>query len=171
MRIRIYDLAKELRKESKQILEDARRLGADVSVPSNTIDIVVEYLIRSQYSPKKNRSYNRSTARLVKKHQKPPRSTRPRKLGLALSRNLATPKNIEPLRLSHQRGKRIGHNIECSECHTIANPVWNYPNSNHGRVNVCSRCKFEAFKRSSDQVDAMELSCQGGSFDSNRRKH
>ena len=37
-KVRIYDLAKELKLESKKILEDARRMGVDVSVPSNTLD-------------------------------------------------------------------------------------------------------------------------------------
>ena len=37
-KVRIYDLAKELKLESKKILEDARRMGVDVSVPSNTLE-------------------------------------------------------------------------------------------------------------------------------------
>ncbi len=36
-KIRIYDLAKELKMESKRIMEEVRREGVDVSVPSNTI--------------------------------------------------------------------------------------------------------------------------------------
>lgn len=35
MKIRIYNLAKELKIDTKKIIEEARRLGVEVSVPSN----------------------------------------------------------------------------------------------------------------------------------------
>ncbi|HYN86714.1 MAG TPA: translation initiation factor IF-2 N-terminal domain-containing protein, partial [Pyrinomonadaceae bacterium] len=53
-KIRIYDLAKELKQESKRILEDARREGVDVSVPSNTISKELAEKIRNKYFPKKD---------------------------------------------------------------------------------------------------------------------
>ncbi|MFY9574620.1 MAG: translation initiation factor IF-2 N-terminal domain-containing protein, partial [Blastocatellia bacterium] len=52
-KIRIYDLAKELKLENKKVLEDARREGIDVSVPSNTVPHDVAERIRLKYFPKK----------------------------------------------------------------------------------------------------------------------
>jgi hypothetical protein len=52
-KVRIYDLAKELRLESRKILEDARRFGAMVSAPSSSVDAAVAEKIREMYYPKK----------------------------------------------------------------------------------------------------------------------
>ncbi|MEK6288821.1 MAG: translation initiation factor IF-2 [Acidobacteriota bacterium] len=52
-KIRIYDLAKELKLDNKKVLEDARREGIDVSVPSNTVPHEVAERIRLKYFPKK----------------------------------------------------------------------------------------------------------------------
>ncbi|MGH9823038.1 MAG: translation initiation factor IF-2 N-terminal domain-containing protein, partial [Blastocatellia bacterium] len=52
-KIRIYDLAKELKLDNKRVLDDARREGIDVSVPSNTIPTEVAERIRTKYYPKK----------------------------------------------------------------------------------------------------------------------
>ena len=52
-KIRIYDLAKELKLDNKKVLEDARREGIDVSVPSNTVPHEVAESIRLKYFPKK----------------------------------------------------------------------------------------------------------------------
>ena len=35
--IRIYDLARELKQDTKRVMEDLRREGADVSVASNSV--------------------------------------------------------------------------------------------------------------------------------------
>src|ERR1051325_10480448 len=51
--IRIYDLAKELKLDNKKVMEDARREGIDVSVPSNTVPHEVAERIRLKYFPKK----------------------------------------------------------------------------------------------------------------------
>jgi translation initiation factor IF-2 len=51
--VRIYDLAKDLRQDTKRIIEDARREGIDVSVPSNSIPKEVAEKIRNKYMPKK----------------------------------------------------------------------------------------------------------------------
>lgn len=67
-KVRIYDLAKELKLESKKVLEDARRLGVDVSVPSNTLDDVIAAKIREMYYPKKEPVAAKPTARLIKHH-------------------------------------------------------------------------------------------------------
>ncbi len=52
-KIRIYDLAKELKLDNKKVIEDARREGIDVSVPSNTVPHEVADRIRQKYFPKK----------------------------------------------------------------------------------------------------------------------
>src|SRR5262245_57624423 len=52
-KIRIYDLAKELKLDNKKVIEDARREGIDVSVPSNTVPTEVAERIRAKYFPKK----------------------------------------------------------------------------------------------------------------------
>jgi translation initiation factor IF-2 len=54
-KIRIYDLAKELKLDNKKVMEDARREGIDVSVPSNTVPHEVAERIRLKYFPKKLR--------------------------------------------------------------------------------------------------------------------
>jgi translation initiation factor IF-2 len=65
-KVRIYELARELKLESRKVLEDARRLGVDVSVPSNSLDEAVAEKIREQYYPKKEPVTGHRTARLVK---------------------------------------------------------------------------------------------------------
>jgi translation initiation factor IF-2 len=52
-KIRIYDLAKELKLDNKKVIEDARREGIDVSVPSNSVPTEVAERIRAKYFPKK----------------------------------------------------------------------------------------------------------------------
>jgi translation initiation factor IF-2 len=52
-KIRIYDLAKELKLDNKRVIDDARREGIDVSVPSNTVPMEVAERIRTKYYPKK----------------------------------------------------------------------------------------------------------------------
>src|SRR5437868_14757096 len=65
-KVRIYELARELKLESRKVLEDARRLGVDVSVPSNSLDDAIADKIREQYYPKKEAPAVHRTARLVK---------------------------------------------------------------------------------------------------------
>jgi translation initiation factor IF-2 len=67
-KIRIYDLAKELKLDNKKVIEDARREGIDVSVPSNTLPFEVAERIRTKYFPKKVVPHH--GPRLVK-HAKP----------------------------------------------------------------------------------------------------
>jgi translation initiation factor IF-2 len=52
-KVRIYDLAKELKLESKRLIEEVRREGVDVSVPSNTVSKELAEKIRNKYFPKK----------------------------------------------------------------------------------------------------------------------
>ncbi|MBX3278633.1 MAG: translation initiation factor IF-2 [Acidobacteria bacterium] len=65
-KVRIYELAKELKLENRKVLEDARRLGVDVSVPSNTLDDPIADKIREMYYPKKESTTIHRSARLVK---------------------------------------------------------------------------------------------------------
>lgn len=67
-KVRIYDLAKELKLESKKVLEDARRLGVDASVPSNTVPDAIAAKIREMYYPKKEIVAAKPAARLIKHH-------------------------------------------------------------------------------------------------------
>jgi len=52
-KVRIYDLAKDLKIDSKRIIEEARREGVDVSVPSNSISKDLAEKIRNRHVPKK----------------------------------------------------------------------------------------------------------------------
>ncbi len=65
-KVRIYELAKELKLENRKVLEDARRLGVDVSVASNTLPDAIADKIRETYYPKKESPTVHRTARLVK---------------------------------------------------------------------------------------------------------
>src|SRR6476620_7169548 len=51
-KIRIYDLAKDLKQDAKRVLEDLRREGADVSVPSNSVSVEIAEKVRLRYFPK-----------------------------------------------------------------------------------------------------------------------
>ena len=50
--IRIYDLAKEVKQDTKRVMEDLRREGVDVSVASNSVPYEVAEKVRSKYFPK-----------------------------------------------------------------------------------------------------------------------
>src|SRR5688572_6439918 len=51
-KIRIYDLARELKQDAKRVMEDLRREGADVSVPSNSVSFELAEKVRLKYFPK-----------------------------------------------------------------------------------------------------------------------
>jgi Translation initiation factor IF-2, N-terminal region len=51
-KVRVYNLAKELKLDTKFIIEQLRREGADVEVPSNYISKELADKIRSKYAPK-----------------------------------------------------------------------------------------------------------------------
>ena len=51
-KIRVYDLAKEVKQDTKRIMEDLRREGADISVPSNSVSAELAEKIRLRYVPK-----------------------------------------------------------------------------------------------------------------------
>lgn len=50
--VRIYDLARELKQDTKRVMEDLRRVGADVSVASNSVSAEFAEKVRLKYFPK-----------------------------------------------------------------------------------------------------------------------
>ncbi|MBX3283166.1 MAG: translation initiation factor IF-2 [Acidobacteria bacterium] len=50
--VRIYDLAREVKQDTKRVMEDLRRLGADVSVASNSVSAEFAEKVRAKYFPK-----------------------------------------------------------------------------------------------------------------------
>src|SRR6185436_2801560 len=50
--IRIYDLARELKQDTKRVMEDLRREGADISVASNSVSHELAEKVRNKYFPK-----------------------------------------------------------------------------------------------------------------------
>jgi hypothetical protein len=50
--IRVYDLAREVKQDTKRVMEDLRREGADVSVASNTVSFDLAEKVRHKYMPK-----------------------------------------------------------------------------------------------------------------------
>src|ERR687886_543280 len=69
-KVRLYDLAKELKLDTKRLIEEVRREGVDVSVPSNSIPKELADKIRNKYFPKKEASAPRAV-RVVKKAVRP----------------------------------------------------------------------------------------------------
>src|SRR5712691_6059990 len=69
-KVRLYDLAKELKIDTKRLIEEVRREGVDVSVPSNSISKELADKIRDKYSPKEDIAVKRAV-RIVKKAARP----------------------------------------------------------------------------------------------------
>jgi translation initiation factor IF-2 len=65
-KVRIYDLAKELKLDTKRLIEEVRREGVDVSVPSNSVSRELAEKIRNKYFPKKETTVKRAV-RVVKR--------------------------------------------------------------------------------------------------------
>jgi len=59
-KVRIYDLAKELKLDTKRLIEEVRREGVDVSVPSNSVSKDLAEKIRNKYFPKKETTIKRA---------------------------------------------------------------------------------------------------------------
>jgi len=70
-KIRVYELARELKLEPRQVIEEARRLGFDVSVPSNSLTEEQAEQIRSRHYAKKP-EVSQLRPRLVKKAKEAP---------------------------------------------------------------------------------------------------
>ena len=64
--VRIYDLARDLKQDTKRIIEDLRREGADVSVPSNSVSKELAEKVRIKYFPKVDTAPKR-TIKIIKK--------------------------------------------------------------------------------------------------------
>ena len=75
-KVRIYDLAKELKLDTKRLIEEVRREGVDVSVPSNSVSKELAEKIRNKYFPKKEAAVKRAV-KVVKRAvlRKRPQST------------------------------------------------------------------------------------------------
>ncbi len=69
-KVRIYDLAKELKIDTKRLIEEVRREGVDVSVPSNSVSKELAEKIREKYFPKQAAAVKRGI-RVVKKAARP----------------------------------------------------------------------------------------------------
>ncbi len=72
-KIRIYDLARELKQDAKRVMEDLRREGADVSVPSNSVSGELAEKIRQKYFPKADATPKRAikVIKAAKKEEAP----------------------------------------------------------------------------------------------------
>src|SRR6476469_4065987 len=68
--IRVYDLAREVKQDTKRVMEDLRREGADVSVPSNTIPHELAEKVRNKYFPKTEAAPKRGI-KVIKKAARP----------------------------------------------------------------------------------------------------
>src|SRR5437867_8319336 len=69
-KVRLYELAKELKIDTKRLIEEVRREGVDVSVPSNSVSKELAEKIRDKYFPKKDTAVKRAV-RVVKKAARP----------------------------------------------------------------------------------------------------
>ncbi len=69
-KVRIYDLAKELKLDTKRLIEEIRREGVDVNVPSNSVSTDLAEKIRIKYFPKKETAAKR-TVKVVKRAARP----------------------------------------------------------------------------------------------------
>src|SRR5712671_5684156 len=79
-KVRIYDLAKDLKIDTKRLIEEVRREGVGVSVPSNSISKELAEKIRDKYFPKKDAAVKR-TVKIVKKAARPVIEEAPSELG------------------------------------------------------------------------------------------
>jgi len=70
-KVRIYDLAKELKLDTRRLIEEVRREGVDVSVPSNSVSKELAEKIRNKYFPKKETTVKRAS-KVVRRVEAPP---------------------------------------------------------------------------------------------------
>ncbi|MCY7375009.1 MAG: translation initiation factor IF-2 N-terminal domain-containing protein [Pyrinomonadaceae bacterium] len=73
--VRIYDLARELKQDTKRVIEELRREGADVSVPSNSVSREIAEKVRNRYFPKSETSPRRVVKVIKKEATAKPEST------------------------------------------------------------------------------------------------
>jgi len=72
-KIRVYDLAREVKQDTKRVMEDLRREGADISVPSNSVSAELADKIRQKYVPKAEAAPKRAI-KVIKATKKAPES-------------------------------------------------------------------------------------------------
>ncbi len=70
-KVRVYDLAREVKQDTKRIIEDLRREGADVDVPSNSVSKELADKIRNKYIPKVDVAPKRAIKVIKKRHDEP----------------------------------------------------------------------------------------------------
>src|SRR6188508_459236 len=70
-KIRVYDLAREVKQDTKRVMEDLRREGADISVPSNSVSAELADKIRQKYVPKAEAAPKRAI-KVIKATKKAP---------------------------------------------------------------------------------------------------
>jgi translation initiation factor IF-2 len=105
-KVRIYDLAKELKLDTKRLIEEVRREGVDVSVPSNSVSKELAEKIRNKYFPKKETAVKRAV-KVVKRAVLPtpeapaveaePEFHEPESMEAAQSAPAAAPDATEPV--------------------------------------------------------------------------
>src|SRR3989475_5783389 len=94
-KVRLYDLAKELKIDTKRLIEDVRREGVDVSVPSNSISKELAERIREKYFPKKDVTLKRAV-KVVKKAARPVVEEAPPPVEEEVAEAIVTPE-VEPI--------------------------------------------------------------------------
>jgi translation initiation factor IF-2 len=77
--VRIYDLAREVKQDTKRIMEELRREGADVSVPSNSVSKELAEKIRNKYFPKVEAAPKR-LIKVIKKKAEPETEETPQEI-------------------------------------------------------------------------------------------
>src|SRR5437870_9872917 len=94
-RVRLYDLAKQLKIDTKSLNEDVRREGVDVSVRSNSISKELAERIREKYFPKKDVTLKRAV-KVVKKAARPVVEEAPPPVEEEVAEAIVTPE-VEPI--------------------------------------------------------------------------
>ncbi len=95
--IRIYDLAKEVKQDTKRVMEDLRREGVDVSVASNSVPYEVAEKVRGKYFPKTEAAPKRAI-KVIKKAPKTDEAVKETDISVAPDAPAveATPAEVEP---------------------------------------------------------------------------
>ncbi len=173
-KIRIYDLARELGIPSKQIIRDVRRFGIVIEVPSETVPQIIANKVRLIYTPETDTSKKHVPARLIRKQDFQSYSEEPKRFSpsdVCSEIQPSLPEDAEVLLLESKKAEWLNEEKICDNCQCVSKPSWKYSKSNKGLIHLCSRCKPIVYSKSFGKIDALDIAQQGGSFESNRRKH
>ena len=96
-KVRVYDLAREVKQDTKRIIEELRREGADVDVPSNSVSKELAEKIRNKYFPK----VEASPKRLIKVIKKKPTADSP------AGDDSAIHETVEPVEFHHEPEEEV----------------------------------------------------------------